>query len=218
MLSKGLNLLLVVAGLYANLYGLYGVRFGMPMPGYGGHFQFLTIVGLLVATLSSIVRIINLLTGTLRLVYEALTAIATPVEGLISVLYWPIVLYDKKMLVPDDTIFDLPIALDVCLHLIPTIVCWVDFMVFNTGFKKSPIHILAIYAFAMLYFVWVNICHDRNGYWPYPLLDLFQGDIQRGAFFLCCGWVCSLLYKIIAKGHSMVHPGDKKEIENKKTR
>jgi hypothetical protein len=39
MSSKGLNLLLVIAGLGANLYGLYGVKFGLPMPGYGGHFQ-----------------------------------------------------------------------------------------------------------------------------------------------------------------------------------
>lgn len=39
MPSKGLNLLLVATGLGVNLYGLYGVRFGLPMPGYGGHFQ-----------------------------------------------------------------------------------------------------------------------------------------------------------------------------------
>ncbi|KAL7316934.1 hypothetical protein PS15m_003356 [Mucor circinelloides] len=220
MPPKGLNLLIVAAGLGVNLYGLYGVKFGLPMVGYGGHFQFLTIVGLLVATLSFAVRIVNLLTGTLRPVYEALTAIATPVEGLISVLYWPIVLYDKKMLVPDDTIFDLPLALDVSLHLIPTIVCWVDFMVFNTGFKRSPVHILAIYTFTMLYFLWVNICYEHNGYWPYPLLSMFKNDAQRGAFFLGCGWFCSLLYKMIAKGHSMIHPGDKKEtvkdLKNKK--
>lgn len=115
---------------------------------------------------------------------------------MVSVLYWPIVLYDKNMLVLEDTIFDLPLVLDVSLHLIPTIVCWIDFMVFNTGFKRSPIHILAIYAFTMLYFVWVNICHDHNGYWPYPMLGLFKNDYSRGAFFLCCGWFCSLLYKL----------------------
>lgn len=39
MPSKGLNLLIVAAGLGVNLYGLYGVRFGLPMIGYGGHFQ-----------------------------------------------------------------------------------------------------------------------------------------------------------------------------------
>lgn len=135
------------------------------------------------------------------------------------------------MLVPDDTIFDLPLVLDISLHLIPTIVCWVDFMVFNTGFKRSPIHILAIYAFTMLYFLWVNICFEHNGYWPYPLLGMFKNDAQRGAFFLGCGWLCSLLYKIskctnlqvvndgiliaffriVAKGHAMIHSGDKKE-------
>jgi hypothetical protein len=38
-MSKGLNLLLVIAGLCANVYGLYGVRFSIPIPSYGGHFQ-----------------------------------------------------------------------------------------------------------------------------------------------------------------------------------
>ncbi|GAN10774.1 integral membrane protein [Mucor ambiguus] len=219
MPSKRLNLLIVAAGLGVNFYGLYGVKFGLPMVGYGGHFQFLTVVGLLVTTLSFTVRIINLLTGTLGPVYEALTAIATPVEGLISALYWPIVLYDKKMLVPDDTIFDLPLALDISLHLIPTIVCWADFMIFNTKFKRSPIHILAIYAFTMAYFVWVNVCYEHNGYWPYPLFGMFKNDTQRGAFFLGCGWFCSVLYKIIAKGHFNIHLGDKKEaVKNLKDR
>jgi hypothetical protein len=40
-MSKGLNLLLVTAGLCANGYALYGVKFGIPIPGYGGHFQVL---------------------------------------------------------------------------------------------------------------------------------------------------------------------------------
>ena len=39
MPSKGLNLLIVAAGLGVNLYGLYGVKFGLPIIGYGGHFQ-----------------------------------------------------------------------------------------------------------------------------------------------------------------------------------
>jgi hypothetical protein len=105
------------------------------------------------------------------------------------------VLYDKKLLVPDDSTLDLPLNLDLSLHLVPTVVCWIDFLVFNKDFKRSPIHILAIYAFAMLYFVWVNICFNYNGYWPYPLLILFN-DMERGAFFIVCAWGCSAIYKI----------------------
>ncbi|KAI7906292.1 FAR-17a/AIG1-like protein-domain-containing protein [Cokeromyces recurvatus] len=212
MTHKGLNLFIVTAGLCVNLYGLYGVKIGVPMVGYSGHFQFLTIVGLLVATLSSFARIINLLTGKLQVIYESLTAIATPVEGLISILYWPIMLYDKEMLVPKDTIFDLPLKLDLSLHLFPTIVCWIDFMGFNRGFKRSPIHIFSIYFFTFLYYVWVNVCYEHNGYWPYPLLGLFKNNAQRGVFFIFCGWFCSLLYKTIAKGHELFH-AKKEEIK-----
>lgn len=110
-------------------------------------------------------------------------------------LYWPIVLYNRDLLIPKDFEFDLPLNLDLSLHLIPTVVCWVDFLGFNKGFKRSPSHILAIYAFAMGYYVWVNYCFEQNGYWPYPLLGEFT-DMQRGAFFLVCAWFCSSIYKL----------------------
>ncbi|KAI8984680.1 FAR-17a/AIG1-like protein-domain-containing protein [Mycotypha africana] len=212
-MTKGLNLIVITFGLLTSFYGFYGIGFGVPAPGYGGHFQYLTIMGLLVATLMFMVRIIHLLSGTMKVVYETLTAIATPIEGLVSVLYWPLVLYDKSLLIPEDTVFDLPLKLDVCLHLFPTVVCWIDFMVFNTSYKRSPLHILAIYAFTMFYYVWLNICFEHNGFWPYPMLGLFKSDFQRGAFFLLCGWLCSNLYKIIAKGHALLHPKDEVLVE-----
>ncbi len=89
----------------------------------------------------------------------------------------------------------MPLLLDLSLHLIPTVVCWVDFLVFNKSFKRSPHHILAIYAFSMMYYAWANYCFEQNGYWPYPLLGHFT-DMQRGVFFLFCGWFCALIYKL----------------------
>lgn len=38
-MSKGLNLIIVTAGLGANLYALYALRSAIPSPGYGGHSQ-----------------------------------------------------------------------------------------------------------------------------------------------------------------------------------
>ncbi|KAI8095305.1 FAR-17a/AIG1-like protein-domain-containing protein [Thamnidium elegans] len=212
------NLLVVTAGLCVNLYGLHTVIYGIPLPGYGGQFQYLTIIGLTIATTSLVVRIINLLTGFLKPVYETLSAIATPVEGLISILYWPIVLYDRTLLLPEGLEYDLPLILDLSIHLIPTIVCWIDLLVYNKDFKRSPTHILAIYIFGLSYFYWANLCFENNGYWVYPLLGKF-GDMQRAFFFLFCSWGGALIYKAILKAHSLIHvPTEvKQKQEMKKT-
>jgi hypothetical protein len=41
MSNKSLNLAIVVFGICSNLYGLHGVKFGLPMPEpvFGGHYQ-----------------------------------------------------------------------------------------------------------------------------------------------------------------------------------
>ncbi|KAI8373327.1 FAR-17a/AIG1-like protein-domain-containing protein [Blakeslea trispora] len=209
-MSKATNILLLLFGLCTNLYGLYGVRIGLPLVGYGGHYQFLTIIALSISTVCFAARIVYLLTGFFKPFYEALIAIATPIESLVSVLYWPIVLYDRSLLIPEGTILDLPLRLDLCLHLIPTIVSWLDLMIFNKEFKRSPYHILSIYAFAMFYFVWVNHCYNQNGYWVYPIFALFKNDAQRGALFIFSAWVCSLLYKSVVKSHAWFHASKKK--------
>lgn len=114
---------------------------------------------------------------------------------MISILYWPINFYDKYLLLPEEFEHELPLNLDLCIHIIPAVVLLVDLLLFNKGFKRSPIHILAIYVFALAYYYWVNICYEENGHWVYPLLEEF-GDIQRGVFFMFCAWVCAAIYKI----------------------
>jgi hypothetical protein len=114
---------------------------------------------------------------------------------LVSALYWPIVIYDKKLLVPDDTTFDLPLGLDITLHLMPAIVCWIDFLVFNTGFKKSPVHTLSIYTFTFFYYIWVKKCFEMNGWWAYPLLGMLT-TLQRAFFFVFSAFFCSRIYSL----------------------
>lgn len=103
-------------------------------------------------------------------------------------------MYDKSLLLPEGLEYDLPLVLDLSIHLIPTIVCWIDLLVYNKDFKRSPTHILAIYIFGLSYFYWANLCFENNGYWVYPLLGKFS-DMQRAVFFLFCSWGGALIYK-----------------------
>ncbi|CAO3614961.1 unnamed protein product [Mucor hiemalis] len=197
-MSKGLNLIIVTAGLGANLYALYALRSAIPSPGYGGHSQYLSVCGLVIATLAFFFRILNLLTGTFRGLYEAFIAVATPLEGIISVLYWALSFYQKDLVLPAGPGVNISFILDICLHLIPAVVCWVDFLAFNQEFKKSPVHILSMYILAMMYFAWVNQCFEENGYWAHLLFEKLS-DMQRGALLLSSAWICSNLYKLLAK-------------------
>ncbi|KAG2200667.1 hypothetical protein INT47_005823, partial [Mucor saturninus] len=193
-MSKVINFLIVTAGLCSNVYGLYHIVHDFAMPGYGGHFQFLTIIGLSLATLALAARILNLTTGAFNFIYSTLSALATPTEGLISLLYWPIHCYDKYLLLPQEFEHELPPFLDICIHLLPACCLLTDMLLFHTSFKRSPLHILAIYVFALAYYYWVNVCYEQNGYWVYPLLAE-MGDTQRGLFFVFCAWVCASIYK-----------------------
>lgn len=114
---------------------------------------------------------------------------------MITLLYWPISFYNKDLLLPDDFERELPLDLDICIYLIPVVVLLIDLLVFDTGFKKSSLHILAIYVFILAYYYWISVCYEENGYWVYALLGEL-GDMQRGFFFVFCAWVCAGIYKL----------------------
>lgn len=114
---------------------------------------------------------------------------------MISALYWPIVLYDRTLLLPEGLEYDLPLTLDLSIHLAPAVFCLLDLLVYNKGFKRTPSHILSIYIFGIAYFYWATLCYEKNGYWVYPLLSKFS-DAQRAVFFLVCSWGGASIYKI----------------------
>ncbi|KAG0182073.1 hypothetical protein DFQ28_007996 [Apophysomyces sp. BC1034] len=136
--------------------------------------------------------------------FDAVANIAVPVEALVSVLYWPMVLTAREMLVPKDSPFDLPLSLDLALHLWPTLFIWFDFLVYNTTFKRSSTHVTALYIFAMLYYVWTAYCFHRNGFWPYPFLGEFS-HAGRAVLYMACGTLAVIMYNGGALIHSKIH-------------
>ncbi|KAI8391632.1 FAR-17a/AIG1-like protein-domain-containing protein [Radiomyces spectabilis] len=192
-------------GLVSNLWALHCVVVSLPLPGFGGHFQFLTILGLLVATLAFFLKVVRLFVpGAFDSMHEMVVNIATPVEGLITVLYWPMVLYNRDLLASPDVAFILPLRLDLSLHFWPAVFLWVDFLAFNVEFKRTWRHIVVIYSFAILYYFWTSYCYSRNQFWVYPFLAEFS-DTGRMLFFIACATLCTLMYEAGAYIHAKIH-------------
>ncbi|KAJ8653572.1 hypothetical protein O0I10_010719 [Lichtheimia ornata] len=194
-------------GLISNLMALYAANFVYENPyatGFGGHFQYLTILGLTTATLACAVKLVRFFVpGAMEVCYEVLTNIATPMEGLISLLYWSMVFLEPTLLIPED-MPPIPVVVDCALHLYPALFLWIDFLVFNINFKRSPRHVAVIYGFAMFYLAWSWLCQTQNGHWPYPFLDKLT-PVPRAGFYLFCGTLCWIIYEAGAVIHAKLH-------------
>ncbi|KAL1928177.1 hypothetical protein VTP01DRAFT_3093 [Rhizomucor pusillus] len=201
-LRFGLNTI----GLASNIYGFSFVINALPpAPGFGGIFQFLTMIGLTMATLSFALKVLrSLVPGFLTGLHKTVVYVATPLEGLITLLYWPMIFYSRDMLAHQETPFMLPLVPDMSLHFWPAVVLWADFLIFDIEFQRSKQHVAIIYIFSLVYFFWTWYCFSRNGFWPYPFLAQLS-HYARAMLFMFCGNVCIGVYEFGAFVHKKIH-------------
>ena len=143
----------------------YLVNFPNPInASYGWHFQYLTIIGLLLATLTFIFGLLADITLSPRLfaAKNTLSLCSTPLEVLISVLYWTIVAIDRTLVIPPDFVLHLPA--DIGFHLMPALFLTWDLLALSPPWtiKNLPaVGISAVLAFS--YWGWVEHCYSHNG-------------------------------------------------------
>ncbi|RKP25317.1 FAR-17a/AIG1-like protein [Syncephalis pseudoplumigaleata] len=172
---------------------------------FGWHFMYLTIIGL---GLSAMVYFLALLHDIrphpgIDHAKQLCLVVAYPIEALITILYWSIVLYDDHLMHGDDQ-ERLPFLLDATYHLFPAIALWIEFLAFSDNFKRSIKHIYVIYSFALLYGIWLQVCYYYNGFWPYPFFHLMEHH-HRVAVYLSSATLCSFIYMTGATVHTRLH-------------
>ncbi|KAI8981817.1 FAR-17a/AIG1-like protein [Mycotypha africana] len=208
MMPRLMSLVINLIGLYSNIYALKNLNkppFENPaFLGFGGKYQFLTILGLTIATIAFGLKVIRFFVPRFSpVIYAIVTNIATPMEGLISVLYWTMMLVDPNLLLPKDSP-GIPLLLDLTLHLFPALFLWIDFLVFDIEFKRSNAHVGTIAIFSIFYFFWSWYCQFKNGFWVYPFLEAFSLPLRLG-FFVGSGTLCWCMYELGAIIHSKLH-------------
>ncbi|KAF4975911.1 hypothetical protein FZEAL_7384 [Fusarium zealandicum] len=183
--SRSGSLLLHILGVASFSYNFHFLmHWDTPFSvAYGWHFQFLTIIGLTASLVAFALGILAdvTLSRTLFQAKNAVAVLATPLEVVISLLYWGLRLIDPKLLMPED--FRLDIVPDMGFHLAPAIFLALDLILLSPPWTIPTYAVMSISTVvAFSYWYWVELCFSHNGWYPYPLFELLS-TTQRVLLF-----------------------------------
>ncbi|KAI1503244.1 FAR-17a/AIG1-like protein [Biscogniauxia marginata] len=183
--SRQLSLLLHAAGI-ASFAASFRFLDGWDTPmsaAFGGHYQFLTIIGLALATMTFTVGLLADVTLSPRLfkVKNALSVCSAPLEVLISILYWGLCAIDKNLVFPPE--FQLDFLPDFGFHAAPGLFLSLDLLLLSPPWTIHGYSAMGLsQVLAFLYWFWVEYCFSRNGWYPYPIFDILSTS-QRVLLF-----------------------------------
>jgi hypothetical protein len=152
---------------------------------YGWHFQYLTVIGLALSTLTFAFALLADLTLSARLflVKNLLSICSAPMEVLISVLYWSLRMIDERLVVPDWAY--IPMHADISFHAIPAIVLLIDLLLLSPPWTISIVPALGLSStIALGYWIWIERCYKYNGWYPYPIFEQVAFEGRVGLFVM----------------------------------
>lgn len=183
--SRGISLIIHAFGLssFASSFKYLADNPNPVNDSYGWHFQYLTIIGLALATLTFLFGSLADISGSRRLfiIKTTISMCSTPLEVLVSLLYWSICMIDKRLVMPEWAVLD-PLA-DVGFHAAPAILLTADLLLLSPPWTIKPIAAMGISgAMAASYWLWVEVCHAHNGWYPYPLFEVLSPSWRAALF------------------------------------
>ena len=105
----------------------------------------------------------------------------TPLEVLVSILYWTLRVWDKDLVVP--TWAQLPLLPDLSFHAVPSVALTLDFLLLSPPWTitlRQTLSLTGVLAFS--YWLWVEQCFAHNAYYPYPIFELVGFEGRLGLF------------------------------------
>lgn len=172
-----------VASLSASFNYLRSMPEGGPADLYGGHFQYLTILGLSVALgsfVSGALADITLIPFFFDL-KNILSVCSAPLEVLISALYWGLSAIDPELVVPPG--MALPLLPDVGFHLMPALLLSADLLLLSPPWTIKAQGAMSLsMVIGFLYWGWIEYCFSINATYPYPIFGLLT-TVQRAGLF-----------------------------------
>ncbi|KDQ60734.1 hypothetical protein JAAARDRAFT_125221 [Jaapia argillacea MUCL 33604] len=153
----------------------------------GGHMQFLTIQGLVVAWLTMVFSLAADLFPHIRaarIIKRALFMIAMPLSVVVTSIYWSLLFFAPHLLLQGEPgepsssskvpeVIRLPLQMDLALHAVPAVSLLVDFFLFEHRYARTEAQYGASLVAAisgLWYAAWVEYCAAHNGSFPYPFL------------------------------------------------
>lgn len=154
----------------------------------GGHFQYLTIQGLVVSWLTMVTSLVcDLIPASngIRTVKRTFLMIALPLAFVISSIYWTLLLFFPSLILQkmsteqepsseaEPELLRIPLKVDLALHASPLISLLIDFFAFESKYSaKQVISVapLVVLLSTIWYASWVEYCASFNSSFPYPFL------------------------------------------------
>ncbi|CAE6437121.1 hypothetical protein ACGC1H_004444 [Rhizoctonia solani] len=190
----------------------------------GGHWQFLTILGLAAAWVTMALSLLGDLfpySQSISGIKRSLLMISLPVSIIVSGIYWTLMLgFPHLILPPVETssepaepssapevpqFYRIPLKMDLALHLAPSVSLIFDFFVlerkYTTRQLRTQAPLLATLA-GISYATWAEYCASKNGAFPYPFLTISPFYIRVVIY-----GVTTLLAYLSLLGLNYVHLG-----------
>ncbi|PLB45292.1 hypothetical protein P170DRAFT_513316 [Aspergillus steynii IBT 23096] len=185
--SRGLSALVHLVGLSSFIWSF---KFMHDNPNraneaYGWHFQYLTVIGLALSTLTFAVGLMAdvTLSARLFLVKNLFSMCSAPMEVLISILYWSLRLIDERLVIPTWAV--IPLHADVSFHAVPSIVLLIDLLLLSPPWTITIVPALGLSStIAFGYWIWIEHCFAHNGWYPYPIFEQVPFEGRVGLFVL----------------------------------
>ena len=133
--------------------------------GFGGPYQFLTFIALMLSALTFVVGLLADLhpRQPLFALRNILSICATPLEILITALYWSLRAVDKRLVVPPG--HGVPFLPDLGLHAMPAVMLTLDLILLSPPWSVDTYHAMVLgLVSAFMYWVWLEYCFSRNGW------------------------------------------------------
>ncbi|KAH7242595.1 FAR-17a/AIG1-like protein [Fusarium tricinctum] len=174
---------------------------------FGWYFQFLTVIGVATSLITFVFGLAADL--TLQDVFfrakNAVTILATPLEVLITFLYWSIRSHDPALLMSQELFNGLDPWPDIGFHIAPAAFLAVDFLLLSPHAIITTRSMLSLSTIsALLYWCWCELCFYQNGWYPYPLMDRFTVT-QRVLVFIGSAGILTLSSCVLQWMHSKVN-------------
>ncbi|PPJ52187.1 hypothetical protein CBER1_09912 [Cercospora berteroae] len=176
---------------------------------YGWHMQFLTIIGLSLATATFACGLLADITLSRRLfqVKNTLSVASAPMECLISLLYWGLRAIDPKLVLPDWAP-PLGFGADLSFHAVPAIALAVDLLFFSPPWTIAFLPALGLSgAIAFGYWFWIERCYQFNNFYPYPIFDLLSTP-QRIGLFAASAFLMTLSTSVLIWLYAVINGRD----------
>ncbi|PBK80833.1 hypothetical protein ARMGADRAFT_819906 [Armillaria gallica] len=171
---------------------------------YGGHYQFLTILGL-VASLCTmgVALLVDLLPSipALRSLKRAMLMVCMPVEAVIVSVYWTLLLLFPSLIlqkyVPSELtsshdalpLARIPLPLDLAMHVVPGLSLVLDFLVFEKKYSQELVKLAVpvVLTCGGMYSSWAERNAKLNdGIFPYPFLTENPFETRLGIYVGAC--------------------------------